>query len=68
MSKISIKDMARALNTSTAAISYVLNGRAKEMRISDSLAKKILFQGADLDPGLLRILNPLPIKLLKRPI
>ncbi|HWB92628.1 MAG TPA: LacI family DNA-binding transcriptional regulator, partial [Puia sp.] len=42
MSKISIKDMARALNTSTAAISYVLNGRAKEMRISDSLAKKIL--------------------------
>ena len=42
MSKISIKDMAKALNTSTAAISYVLNGRAREMRISDSLAKKIL--------------------------
>lgn len=42
MSKLSIKDMAKALNTSTAAISYVLNGKAREMRISDSLAKKIL--------------------------
>jgi LacI family transcriptional regulator len=42
MSKLSIKDMAKALNTSTATISYVLNGKAREMRISDSLAKKIL--------------------------
>ena len=49
MSKISIKDMARALNTSTAAISYVLNGRAREMRISDSLAKKILKYAKDND-------------------
>jgi LacI family transcriptional regulator len=42
MSKLSIKEMAKALKTSTAAISYVLNGKAKEMRISDSLAKKII--------------------------
>jgi LacI family transcriptional regulator len=34
--------MAKALKTSTAAISYVLNGKAREMRISDSLEKKIL--------------------------
>ncbi len=42
MSKLSIKDIAKALNISTATISYVLNGKAREMRISDSLEKKIL--------------------------
>lgn len=42
MSKLSIRDMAKTLKTSTAAISYVLNGKAREMRISDSLEKKIL--------------------------
>ena len=42
MSKLSIKDMAKALKTSTATISYVLNGKAREMRISDNLAKKIV--------------------------
>jgi LacI family transcriptional regulator len=41
MNKLSIKDMAKALNVSTATISYVLNGKAEEMRISDSLAKRI---------------------------
>lgn len=34
--------MAKVLKTSTAAISYVLNGKAREMRISEGLEKRIL--------------------------
>ena len=41
MKKMSIKQLASDLNVSTATISYVLNGKAKEKRISDQLAKKI---------------------------
>jgi len=41
MKKMSIKQLASELNVSTATISYVLNGKAKEKRISDQLAKKI---------------------------
>ncbi len=41
MKKMSIKQLASDMNVSTATISYVLNGKAKEKRISDQLAKKI---------------------------
>ena len=40
MKKMSIKQLASDMNVSTATISYVLNGKAKEKRISDQLAKK----------------------------
>lgn len=40
--KISIHDISRQLNISSATVSYVLNGKADEKRISEVLAKKIL--------------------------
>ncbi|MFD3002371.1 LacI family DNA-binding transcriptional regulator [Pontibacter toksunensis] len=40
--KPSIRDIAKQLNISTSTISFVLNGKAKEMRISDQLAEKVL--------------------------
>lgn len=41
MKKLSIKDIAQKAGVSTATVSFVLNGKAKEMRISEPLAKKI---------------------------
>ena len=41
MKKLSIKDIAQKAGVSTATVSFVLNGKAEEMRISDTLAKKI---------------------------
>jgi LacI family transcriptional regulator len=40
--KTSIHDIARELNISAATISFVLNGKAEEKRISEELKKKIL--------------------------
>ena len=37
-----IHDIARHLNVSIATVSFVLNGKAKEQRISDALAEKVL--------------------------
>lgn len=41
MKKLSIKDIAQKAGVSTATVSFVLNGKAEEMRISEQLAKKI---------------------------
>ena len=38
----SIKDIASKLNVSVTTVSFVLNGKAKEMRISDEVTQKIL--------------------------
>lgn len=40
--KILIHDIARHLNVSIATVSLVLNGKAKEKRISDGLAERVL--------------------------
>jgi LacI family transcriptional regulator len=40
--KISMDDIARELNISKATISFIINGKAKEMRISDRLTTKVL--------------------------
>lgn len=40
--KILIHDIARHLDVSIATVSLVLNGKAKEKRISDTLAEKVL--------------------------
>jgi len=39
---ISIKDIAKSLGVSPSSVSIVLNGKAKEKRISDALASKII--------------------------
>lgn len=40
--KVSIKDIAADLNISKTTVSFILNGKAKEKRISDKLVKKVL--------------------------
>ena len=42
MKKVSIKDIAKITGTSPTTVSFVLNGKAKEMRISIAITKKIL--------------------------
>src|SRR5438874_2091274 len=40
--KVSIHDIAKQLNVSAATVSFVLNGKASEKRISEELKKRIL--------------------------
>jgi LacI family transcriptional regulator len=49
MKNISIKDIARQLGVSTTTVSFVLNGKAKEKRISDDLKNKIVKLAAKLN-------------------
>lgn len=42
MGKLSIKDIAQQCNTSITTVSFVLNGRAEEKRISKELKERIL--------------------------
>ncbi len=39
--KLSIKDIAKELNVSITTVSFILNGKAKDMRISDQLIEKV---------------------------
>lgn len=39
--KLSIQDIAKQLNISVTTVSFILNGRAKEKRISDKLKEKV---------------------------
>jgi LacI family transcriptional regulator len=49
MKNISIKDIAREVGVSTTTVSFVLNGKAKEKRISNDLKEKILETAARLN-------------------
>ncbi len=40
--KLSINDIAAQLNVSKSTVSFILNGKAKEKRISDKLAQRVL--------------------------
>ena len=40
--KLSIVDIANQLNISKTTVSFILNGRAKEKRISDEVVEKVL--------------------------
>ncbi len=39
--KVLLKDIAKEVGVSTALVSYVLNGKAKEARVGDEMAKRI---------------------------
>jgi LacI family transcriptional regulator len=49
MKNVSIKDIARYVGVSTTTVSFVLNGKAKEKRISEELKNKILKAAAKLN-------------------
>lgn len=42
MKRVSLKDIARIAGVSPSTVSFVLNGKAKQMRISETLAGKII--------------------------
>lgn len=47
--KLSIKEIAKLLGTSTTTVSFVINGKAKEKHISDEVTKKVLKLVSDLN-------------------
>jgi len=49
MKAVSIKDIAEQVGVSTTTVSFVLNGKAKEKRISEELKNKILDLAAKLN-------------------
>src|ERR1044072_554066 len=42
MKRVSLKDIARIAGVSPSTVSFVLNGKAKQMRMSETLASKIM--------------------------
>jgi LacI family transcriptional regulator len=42
MKRVSLKDIAKLVGVSPSTVSFVLNGKAKQMRISQSLAERIM--------------------------
>ena len=49
MKKISLKDIAQKAGVSTALVSYVLNGKEKETRVGEAIAKKVREIAKELD-------------------
>lgn len=47
--KYSIKDIAAKLNVSVTTISFVLNGKAKEKKISDEMTEKVLAYAKEIN-------------------
>ena len=47
--RVSIKDIAKQLNISITTVSFVINGKAREKNISESLTKKVLELVAELN-------------------
>lgn len=48
MKKVSLQDISQELGVSKSLVSFVMNGRAKEMRVSDSMSKKIMAKAEEL--------------------
>lgn len=47
--KVSLKDIAKKAGVSVTTVSIVLNGRAKDMKISEAMARKILALGEKMN-------------------
>ena len=48
MKKVSLDDISKELGVSKTLVSFVMNGRAKEKRISDEMAEKVLAKAKEL--------------------
>ncbi|TDU39796.1 LacI family transcriptional regulator [Gelidibacter sediminis] len=48
MKKVSLSDISKELGVSKTLVSFVMNGRAKEKRINDEVAKKVLAKAKEL--------------------
>lgn len=48
MKKVSLEDISKELGVSKTLISFVMNGKAKEMRVSESMAEKILDKAKEM--------------------
>ena len=46
--KVSLKDISLELGVSKSLVSFVMNGKAKEMRVSDVMAEKILAKAEEM--------------------
>lgn len=46
---LTMKDIAASLNVSTSLVSYVLNGRGDEMRISKEMQQRVHEKAAQLN-------------------
>lgn len=46
--RVSLKDIAKELGVSKSLVSFVMNGRAKEMRVSDVMTEKILSKAKEM--------------------
>lgn len=46
--KVSLKDISLELGVSKSLVSFVMNGKAKEMRVSDVMAEKILAKALEM--------------------
>lgn len=46
--KVSLKDISLELGVSKSLVSFVMNGKAKEMRVSDAMAEKVLAKAAEM--------------------
>ena len=42
MKRVSLKDIAKMVGASPSTVSFILNGKASQMRISDELKNKVL--------------------------
>lgn len=49
MARISIKDIAQRLNVSASTVSFVLNGKEKEMKISKEMAERVRKMAKELN-------------------
>ncbi|SFS85127.1 transcriptional regulator, LacI family [Zhouia amylolytica] len=48
MKKVSLEDISKELGVSKTLVSFVMNGRAKEQRISDEMAEKVLKKAKEM--------------------
>ena len=49
LKKVSLEDISKELGVSKSLVSFVMNGKAKEMRVSDSMIEKVLLKAKEMN-------------------